>query len=622
MRRIPAGTADLRLSVRLADDGAQAAAWVADETAALIRARAAEGRRCVLLLPTGSTPLAVYRRLIELHRAGLSFRHVVTFNLDEYHGLAADDARSYHRFMHEHLFRHLDIPAAQIHLPRGDLAPEEVPAHAHAYEQAIANAGGIDLCLLGIGRNGHIAFNEPGSARGSRTRLAWLDRTTRRDAARDFGGEPKVPRGGVSVGVGTILSCRRILLLALGEGKAVAVAAAAEGAAGPQVPASWLQDHADAELVLDPPAAAKLTCAREPWRVGEVVWDERSVRAAVVRLSQAVRKPILSLGEDDYEARQIHGLVAARGPVHDLNVGVFRALTATITGWPGGKPPERRRPGDIIRPRDEIFPKRVLVLSPHPDDDVIAMGGTLMRLVDHGHEVHVAVQTSGNTAVSDDDLRRHLEFAAGTGVTGAPAPVAVFADPAQVRRLKGLIRRTETLAAGRECGVPAERVHFLDLPFYERRGTRPAPLGDDDIDALVALLRLRQPHQLYACGDLHDPHGTHRLCLEATIAALRRCQGDDWLAACEVWLYRGAWDDWEPHEVDMAVPLSPADVVRKRHAILRHQTQKDRAMFPGDDAREFWQRAEDRNRATAQAYDALGLAQYAAVEAFVRWSPA
>ena len=620
MRLIPAGTARCRLATRLAQSPAAVADWVAAELASLIRARAVEGRPCVLILPTGSTPLGVYARLIAEHRAKrLSFAHVHTFNLDEYHGLAPDHLRSYHRFMWENLFSQVDIPRHQAHVPDGMLAPEAVPAHARAYEEDIARLGGVDLCLLGIGRNGHIAFNEPGSPRGSRTRLAALDRVTRRDAARDFVGEANVPRRGVTMGVASIMAARRIILMACGEAKAAPLLAAIEGPASEAIPASLLQEHAAVELVLDPGAAGSLSAVNLPWLADAVVWDEAMTKRAVLGLALAAKKPLLKLVESDYSEHGLLDVVAARGPAHDINLTAFRGLQAVITGWPGGKPPSRKRPGDIDRPRDAIFPKRILVCSPHPDDDVISMGGTLCRLADHGHEVHVAYQVSGNTAVSESDVDRHLAFAIGAAaLLGQPSAFTV-SDPVQRRALRALVRRTEAIAAAGECGVPAERLHFLDLPFYDRRGSGGDPIAADDVARMVEVLEQVKPHQLYAAGDLGDPHGTHRRCLEVLIRALAVVSTRDWFATCERWLYRGAWEEWEPHRIDMAVPLTPDDVGRKRRAIVRHQSQKDGALFMGEDAREFWQRSEDRTRATAKLFDRLGLAEYEAIEAFHRW---
>lgn len=617
-RLLPPGTAGNHLAVRLADSAEDAARWVADAIASALREAQAAARGLVLGLPTGGTPLPVYQHLVAEHRAGrLSCAHATCFNLDEYHGLAADHPASYHAFMRRHLFDHLDCPAERIHLPCGDLPGDAVPAHAAAYEAAIAAAGGIDLCLLGIGRNGHIAFNEPGSTRLSRTRLAWLDAGTRRDAAHAFAGEANVPRAGVTMGVATILASRRVILFAAGDAKAAAVAAAVEGAAGAHCPASWLHDHPDVVVVCDPAAAAQLTALRAPWRCGAVAWTPALVRRAVIATAQAAGKPVLALGAGEYQEHGLGDLAAAHGGVHELNLGVFRDLHATITGWPGGKPPERRRPGDIVRPRDAVHPKTVLVLSPHPDDDVIGMGGTLLRLVDHGHHVHVAHCTSGANAVPDEDVRRHRDLAVLLGGVG-PDP----ADAAQWRRAKAAVRRAEALSAGRACGLAAERIRFLDLPFYDRRaaGGVGDPLGEDDVAILAAELDRLRPHQLYAAGDLRDPNGTHRRCFAVLRRAIQALGAPAWWRACEVFLYRGAWDAVEAHELVMTVPLAPADVERKRRAILCHRSQADGALFPGDDAREFWQRAEARCAAAAAVLDALGLPEYTAVEGFAAWS--
>lgn len=605
MHPIAAGTGPVRLPLLLTTSAEEATAWIATEIASTIRAAAAVGRRCVLILPTGGTPRAVYARLVAEHRAGrLSFRGVTTFNLDEYHGLPPHHPESYHAFMQRELFAHIDIDPQSVNIPCGDLPAEAVAAQAAAYESRIEALGGADLCLLGIGRNGHIAFNEPGSSADSRTRLIALDRTTRVDAAKSFGGLAGVPLRGVSMGIGSIRAARRILLVALGEAKAPALAAAVEGPATTTCPASLLQDHPDVTVIADPAAAGRLDAVRRPWLVGAVAWDQPMVLRAVTDLSQRAATPVLCLTERQYEEHGLTELVATRGDVEAINRDAFRALQAVITGWPGGKPPHLRRPGDIPRPDDDIHPKRVLVLSPHPDDDVISMGGTLARLADQGHEVHVAYGVSGHGGVLDDDARRHLAFVA--GLTGSePA-----ADP---RRVKGLIRRTEAVAACAVCGVPEARLHFLDLPFYDRPGRA---IATEDVDAMAGLLRDLRPHQVYAAGDLSDPHGTHRTVLSVLEQAWKLVAAEPWAASCRRWLYRGAWAGWEPHEVRMAVPLSPSDVERKRQAILRHQSQKDRVAVPGDDAREFWQRAAERNRAAAETFVRLGLPAYAALETF------
>jgi glucosamine-6-phosphate deaminase len=613
IRRISAGTGPIRIATRICPDAASAARCIAEAIAETIRAAAAAGRTCVLGLPTGGTPVPVYRQLVAWHRAGtLGFRHVIAFNLDEYHGLPRSSPRSYWRFMHAELFDHVDIDPANVHLPRGDLPEDEVAEHAADYERAIAAAGGIDLMLLGIGRNGHIGFNEPGSPLCSRTRLVRLAPSTRSAATGDFAGHEPVPTAGVTMGVATILAARRVLLLAGGVAKAAAVAAAVEGPAGLACPASFLQGHPDAEVVCDADAASALVAVRKPWLVGPVDWSEPTIRAAVIDVAVSTGRPLLALSVADYHARGLGELLDRHGPADRLNLETFRGLVQRITGWPGGKPPDRRRPGDIPQCDDEVHPKTVLVFSPHPDDDVIGMGGTIARLCEHGHAVHIAYQTAGHRGVHDDDLVRHLEFVAGAfRLAGLPAPDLAAAPRAS---LKALVRRTEAVAAAALVGVPAERLHFIDSPLYERGAA-----GDDDLARHVALLEQVRPHQLYAAGDLADPNGTHRRCLRVLRAALLRCAGSPWFAGCSRWLYRGAWDAYGAEELERAVPLSPTDVLRKRQAILRHQSQKDRVMFPGDDVREFWQRAEDRTREAAQGLDRLGLAQYAAVEVFARF---
>ncbi|MEX0643505.1 MAG: glucosamine-6-phosphate deaminase [Pirellulales bacterium] len=618
---------------------AEANKAVAQQIVALIRERAAQGKQCVLGLATGSTPVGVYHELVRMHKEeGLSLANVVTFNLDEYFPMQPNELQSYLRFMREHLFDLVDIPREQWHVPDGTVPNEQVFDYCRWYEEQIAKAGGIDIQLLGIGRTGHIGFNEPGSGKQSRTRLITLDRVTRIDAASDFFGQENVPRRAITMGVGTILEARQIIMLAFGEHKSLIVAKAVEGDVTATIAASFLQEHPNAQVVLDEAAADALTRHKSPWLLGPVEWDDAKVRKAVIWLARKLEKPILKLTEEDYNEEGLQDLLADRGPAYDINVKVFRHLQATITGWPGGKPAHAKQPGDRSHPRDDIFPKRVLVFSPHPDDDVISMGGTLIRLVDQGHEAHVAYQTSGNIAVFDDDAIRFAEFSAEYNhhfdvspqrTAELEAHVEKFlrnkqpgqVDSADVQMIKTIIRRGEARAAGRCCGIRGERLHFMDMPFYETGRVKKKPLSDEDIQLTVDLLRKIEPHLIYAAGDLSDPHGTHRVCLNAVLTACQRCQNDPWFADCEVWLYRGAWHEWGPHEIEMAVPLSPAEVSRKRTAIFKHESQKDRALFPGPDMREFWQRAEDRNRETARLYDKLGLAEYEAIEGFVRWQP-
>ena len=616
---------------------------VAAEIAALIRTREREGRPVVLGLATGSTPVSVYAELVRLHREErLSFANVTTFNLDEYHPLPPEHPQSYRHYMRTHLFDHVDLDPARTHLPSGTVPKSDVDAHCAAYEEKIRAAGGIDFQLLGIGRTGHIGFNEPGSSRHSLTRLVTLDPLTRRDAAGDFGGDDNTPRHALTMGVRSICQARRVVLMAWGQHKADVVRAAVEGDVSPHVTASFLQEHDNTLFVLDHAAAGSLTRYRTPWLVGALAeqglaWDERMTRRAILWLSGLLKKPILKLTDNDYNEAGLQDLLRAHGSAYETNLAGFYQMQHTITGWPGGRDPARIRPGDApVRPlraaSAPVFPKRVLVLSPHPDDDVISMGGTLCRFVDHGHEVHIAYEVSGAGAVSDEAVWRSLAFARDAGLadpataarltalcstheTGAELP----ASP-ELTAWKSLIRRHEAISAARVCGVPAERLHFLDLPFYQS-APRSRNYSEADIGIVRELLGRVRPHLIYAAGDLDDPHGTHRLCLRVLREALARCTAEPWCQEAELWLYRGAWAEWPLDEIDLAVPLSPQEVLRRRRAIFRHETQKDQALFLGEDRREFWQRTEDRGRRLAQAYNALGLAEYEAIEAFRRYTP-
>jgi glucosamine-6-phosphate deaminase len=615
---------------------------VAAEIAALIRSRQKEKRPVVLGLATGSTPVSVYAELVRLHREeGLSFANVTTFNLDEYYPISPEQAQSYRRFMRTHLFDHVDLAPGRTHLPEGTVPKSEVDAHCAAYEEKIRAAGGIDFQLLGIGRTGHIGFNEPGSPRHSTTRLVTLDPLTRSDAAGDFGGDEQTPRHALTMGVRSILQARRVVLMAWGQHKADIVRAAIEDEATPHITASFLQEHDNAVFVLDQAAAGSLTRNRTPWLVGPLAdqglaWDDRMTRRAILWLSQRCEKAVLKLTDEDYNEAGLQDLLRAHGSAYETNLVGFYQLQHTITGWPGGRDPARTRPGDApVRPLRAasagVFPKRVLVLSPHPDDDVISMGGTLCRLVDQGHNVHIAYEVSGAGAVSDEAVWRSLAFVRDTGFSDASAIHALCAQhengqplpvTPEILKWKGLIRRHEAISGARVCGVPAEKLHFLDLPFYDAppRSRRP---GEADVAKLHALLADFRPHLIYAAGDLDDPHGTHRLCLRVLrdALALASTAGEAWIRESELWLYRGAWAEWPLAEIDLAVPLSPQEVLRRRRAIFRHETQKDQALFLGEDRREFWQRTEDRSRRLAQAYNKLGLAEYEAIEAFKRYAP-
>ncbi|MGA2693394.1 MAG: glucosamine-6-phosphate deaminase [Opitutaceae bacterium] len=623
---------------------AEASTSVAREIAALIRSRQAANRTAVLGLATGSTPLGLYAELVRMRREeGLSFANVVTFNLDEYFPLPASNPRSYRSFMQAHLFDHVDIPAPNTNVPDGSVALSSVDAHCRDYEDRIRAAGGIDFQVLGIGRTGHIGFNEPGSQRRSRTRIVTLDALTRRDAAGDFGGEENTPRYAITMGVRTILEARRIVLMAWGQHKSEIVRAAIEGPVTPQVTASFLQEHDQVQFVVDRAAAGALARFRTPWLLGALgdqglEWDPAMMRRAIIWLSKLRKKAVLKLTDDDYNEAGLQDLLRIQGSAYEVNLAGFYQLQHTITGWPGGRDPRRTKPGDapvrpLRSPSAGVFPKRILVLSPHPDDDVIGMGGTLCRLVEHGHEVHVAYQVSGANAVSDEALARALRFVRDSGLATKPDSERLqslcslletrgsLPETPEISHWKGVVRRQEALGAARVCGVASGRLHFLDLPFYHASpGTR-RQLGGADRSIMRELVAALRPHLIFAAGDLDDPHGTHRLCLHALRDALASLVAEPWARECELFLYRGAWSEWSADEIDLAVPLSPQEVLRRRRAIFCHETQKDIALFLGDDRREFWQRSEDRSRRLAETYNALGLAEYEAIEAFKRYAP-
>jgi glucosamine-6-phosphate deaminase len=613
-----------------ADEGTKA---IADRVESLITEKAVKGEMCVLGLPTGSTPKGLYAELVRRHREeGLSFKNVITFNLDEYYPIQPDHVQSYNYFMWDNLFQHIDIIPENVNIPKGDYPREMVSNLGQEYERKIKEVGGIDLQILGIGRTGHIGFNEPGSPPNSTTRLVALDSLTRHDAAGDFSGEENVPRYGITMGVGSILAAREIFLMAWGEGKAEILKRAVEGPISDVVPTSFLQNHHNTTIVVDKSASAELTRVKTPWLVGPCEWNDRFIRKAVVWLCQQLEKPILKLTDRDYNDNGMSYLITEHGPANKINIKVFNDLQHTITGWPGGKP----NVDDTTRPeRANPYPKKVVLFSPHPDDDVISMGGTFARLVEQGHDVHITYQTSGSIAVSDDDAVRYLAFVNEFKDiykldfdANKPYDDAVEfyktknKSTIELRTLldvKAAIRRGEAKAACSFIGVPEGNIHFMNLPFYETGTVKKNPPSEVDIEQTMAFLRNIQPHQIYAAGDLSDPHGTHRVCIDIILEALHRMKEDAWLQNCRIWLYRGAWQEWDLDMVDMAVPLSPEEVEIKRLAIFKHQSQKDGAMFMGADKREFWQRAEDRNKATAELYDKLGMAEYEAIEVFVRY---
>ncbi len=591
-----------------------------------------KGEHLVLGLATGSSPLRVYAELIRLHKEeNLSFHNVFTFNLDEYYPLDPKRTESYHHFMFHFLFDHIDIPEENIHIPKGDLKLSEVGKYCNEYEKKINLLGGIDIQLLGIGRSGHIGFNEPGSEINSTTRLVRLDNITRVDAKSDFGGQDHVPYEAITMGVKTILAAKEIYIMAWGQHKSEIVKAAIENKPTAAIPATFLQEHAHVKFYLDTAAAENLTRVETPWKVGSCTWDEDLICKAVVWLSSQCKKPILKLTDKDYNEWGLSELLLKEKNYYLLNIKIFNRLQHTITGWPGGKP----NTDDTNRP-ERALPekKRVLIFSPHPDDDVISMGGTFLRLVEQGHDVHVAYQVSGNNAVHDHDAQKFLEFFEDYYKTlgGDPKELKEFKklktfmksrsfykNTNQVNQVKGLIRRGEARAAARFCGLKESQIHFMDMPFYDKGEGNKRSLSQKDVNMTIKLLNDLKPHQVFAAGDLADPHGTHRLCLDAVIEALTKLKKEKWVKKCWLWLYRGAWQEFQIDEIQMVVPLSPLQLLKKRNAIYMHQTQKDRPPFPGKDDREFWQRSEDRNRNTAKMYRDLGFAEYEAMEAFRRW---
>ncbi|GHT62554.1 putative glucosamine-6-phosphate deaminase-like protein [Bacteroidia bacterium] len=623
-----------KVPVSIFTDAEIASELIAKQVAALIREKATKNEKCILGLITGSTAIGVYEQLVFLHKTKkLSFKNVVVFNLDEYYPIAKEELQSREKYLHEYLLDEIDILPENIHLIQGDLQKQDLSNFCREYENKINAAGGIDLQLLGLDSRGQIGANEPGSSFNSRTRLITLDYSTRMRAASDFFGEENVPDYCITMGISTIMAAKKIILMAWGEGKSKIIHKMVEGPVTEMMPASVLQNHPNASFIFDTAAAADLTRIKTPWLTGSVRWSNKMIRKAVFWLSDKLDKPILKLTERDYNDSGLGELVSEAGPANKINIKVFNDLQHTITGWPGGKPDA----DDSTRPeRATPFPKRVVVFSPHPDDDVISMGGTLARLSEHGHEVHVAYQVSGNIAVFDDEVSRFLDFVRDVapvyGFNEEKAQEAYHEtleffkkkrpgqiDLSRIAAAKTAIRQGEARSACRYLRIPEDRVHFLNLPFYETGTVKKKPIGPEDIKIIVELLQEVQPQQIFAAGDLSDPHGTHRVCFIAILEALKELRHEPWLKDCRLWLYRGAWQEWDIAEVDMAVPLSPEESRIKRIAIFKHQSQKDRPLFPGTDPREFWQRAEERNIATAVKYDKLGMAEYQAMELFVRY---
>ncbi len=625
-----------KIPVKIYTDLKAGSKAVAKQIADFIREKQKKKEKCVLGLATGSTPKTLYAELVRMHKEEkLSFKNVITFNLDQYYPISNDALQSYQRFMKVNLFNHIDIDPKNTHIPNGEIKKEDIKEHCRQYEKMIEDAGGIELQVLGIGNNGHIGFNEPGSSIHSKTRLISLDNSTRIANAYEFANISEVPRLAITMGIGEILKAKKIILMAWGPSKAPVIKEAVEEDHTDHVPASLLQNHDDVTFIVDEAAAAELTRFKSPWLTGDCDWTPKMIKKAVVNMALKLKKPVLSLTNTDYNEYGLSDLLVEEGDAYEINLKVYYMLRDSITGWPGGKPnvnlpthPERSEP----------YPKRCMIFSPHPDDDIISMGGTFQRLHDQGHDVHVAYQTSGNIAVTDEFVTRFLDFAVGfeeiagidTKTSGKiledarrfiARKKANQTDTPAIRAIKGLIRRCEAKATCRYVGIKDENIHFQNLPFYETGSIEKKPMSEKDVKITIELLREIKPQQVYCAGDFADPHGTHIVCFNVVLEALKRIKdaGDQWINECWLWLYKGAWQEWNIEEIEMAIPMSPDQVMKKRFGIFIHQSQKDMVPFQGSDSREFWQRAEARNEATANLYADLGLTHYAAMEAFVRW---
>ena len=603
----------------------EACHYLANNILYALKEKEARGEKLVLALSANSALIGLFENFASLYKNGISFKNVVVFGVNEYYPLHKDEIQSHYRFLKEYLYDMLDIPENQIYYLDGDIPRSHVAQHCQQYEEKIISYGGIDILIT----NG-MGSNEPGSPYSSRTRLITLNTGTRISAASEFFGIDYVPNYSLTMGIQTLLEARTIYYLAWGEGIAPSVKKLVEGGVDESNPASYIQNHSQTEVILDKAAAADLTRIRSPWLAGSCIWTEELTKKAVFWLCKHLDKPILKLTARDYNDNGMSDLITERGPFSKINIDVFNSLQHTITGWPGGKP----NADDSTRPERALpYPKRVIVFSPHPDDDVISMGGTVARLSQQGHELHIAYHTSGNIAVFDHDVIRFLDFLQEISpVYGMNEEKAKFIfkqakldldnkkpgepDTESIRRVKGIIRRGEAKSACDYLGIKPGNVHFLEMPFYETGGVKKDPLSRSDIEIVKAFMEEIKPHQIFAAGDLSDPHGTHRVCYLAILAAIDELQDREWIKDCRLWLYRGAWQEWDVADADMAVPLSPEEVVIKRNAIFRHQSQKDPALFPGNDPREFWKRAEERNHNTAKLYDKLGMAEYQAIELF------
>ena len=598
-------------------------AWAANIVIDAIKSHKGD-KPFVLGLSTGRTPLGLYAELVNRYNAGeVSFANVEVYSLDEFYPMAPESPQSRNHRVYEDFLKYIDINPQNVHFPDGTVARDKVNDYCKEFERRVN--GCVDLMIMGVGELGQIGFNEPGSYAHSTTRLVQLSYNSRKNQDKFFSNPNEVPKMAITMGLETIMSAKKIVLMMWGEEKARIACDLIEGEVSEEFPATYLQEHDDIAVVIDEAAAQELTRVKEPWLIAPPQeWSDKLVRKAVIWLCQTVGKPILKLTHQDYIKNSLSDLLERVGTYDSINIRVFNEIQHIISGWPGGKP----NADDATRPVPSTpFPKRVLIFSPHPDDDVISMGGTFNRLIEHGHDVHVAYQTSGNVAVYDDVVLQNIDTAKEMGFGDSFDEIREIIankkvgepEPRKLLDLKGAIRRAEARAACRSIGLnDRTNAHFLNLPFYETGGIKKGQLSDDDIEIVKKLMREVKPHQIYAAGDLTDPHGTHRVCIEAVLRAFEEVKDESWAKECHIWLYRGAWQEWDLAVADMAVPLSPEELIRKRHAIFRHLSQKDIVPFPGEDAREFWQRAEERTQGTAELFNKIGLPEYQAIELFAK----
>lgn len=625
-----------KMPIDISEMSDTASVRVAADIVEHLKEKASQGKNLVLGLSGGNSPLNIFKELVRLHKEeGVSFKNLVVFNIYEFYPIVEPSLTSLNAIK-EAFLNHVDINPENIYSIDPSIEKDLIVSKCEEFDENIQKNGGLDYLLMGLGSKGNIGFNMPGSNLHSHTRLVVLDGDSRRDIASGFESLDKVPVSAITLGLAGIMGAKKISLIAWGEQKADAVRKLVEGSVTESMPASVLQTHSDVDIYIDLEAAHDLTRISKPWLVTNCEWTNKLIRRAIVWLCGVVEKPILKLTNEDYNKNGLSELVALYGSAYNVNIKVFNELQHTITGWPGGKP----NADDTNRPeRANPYPKRVIIFSPHPDDDVISMGGTFQRLVNQGHEVHVAYQTSGNIAVGDEEVIRYVSVfkhvlgeldSDNKDMMSKVDEILNFlhnektkedVDTADVRFLKGRIRREEALSADRYVGLPAENVRFLDLPFYETGKVKKDPISEVDVNIVKEYIESIKPHQIYVAGDLADPHGTHKVCLDAILASIDVMKDDEWYQDCRVWMYRGAWAEWEIENIEMAVPISPEELRSKRSSILRHQSQMDSAPFLGDDERLFWQRSEERNRATADLYNKLGLASYEAIEAFVEYIP-